>query len=153
MRPFEDYGVEAVAGVEAGEGAEGAVLDGFGAEGGEAGDERGYVDAGVCGGDGGEDLLVFFGLERAGGVEEVAAGGEAGERGGEDCALAGGLAGEVGGLEAVADLGVAAEGAGAAAGDVAEDEVEEAFGGSGRAVASAMAGFDVRRRRGSGGGG
>ena len=57
----------------------------------------------------------------------MAAGGEAGERGGQDLALPGGLAGEVGGLEAVADLGIAAEGSGATAGDVAEDEVEEAF--------------------------
>ena len=84
------------------------------------------LDAGGGGEGDGEDLLVFFGLEGAGGVEEVASGGEAGQGGGEDFALAGGLAGEVGGLEAVADFRVAAEGAGAAAGDVAEDEVEEA---------------------------
>jgi len=58
----------------------------------------------------------------------MAARGEAGEGGGEDLALTGGLAGEVGGLEALADLGIAAERAGAAAGDVAEDQVEEAFG-------------------------
>ena len=59
----------------------------------------------------------------------MASGAEADECGGEDLALAGGLAGNVGGLEAVANLGVAAEGSSAATRDVAEDEVEEAFGG------------------------
>ena len=58
----------------------------------------------------------------------MTSGGETGHGGQKDFALASGLAGEVGGLKALADLGVAAEGAGAAAGDVAEDQVEEAFG-------------------------
>ena len=58
--------------------------------------------------------------------------------------------GEVGGLEAVADLGIAAEGAGAAAGDIAEDEVEEAFGfgeGGGVGVEGFVFGVLVASRR------
>ena len=70
-------------------------------------------------------MLALFGFEGAGGVDEAAAGGEAIEGSGEDGALAFGLAGQFFGLEAEADLGVAGEGAGAAARDVAEDEVEE----------------------------
>ena len=79
----------------------------------------------MFGGDGFYNLFALFGFEGAGGVDEAAAEGEALEGSGEDGTLAFGLAGELFGPEAEADLGVAGEGSGAAAGDVAEDEVEE----------------------------
>ena len=49
----------------------------------------------MVGGDGLDDGLVFFGLKRAGGVDDAAAGGEALKGGGEEGALALGLAGEL----------------------------------------------------------
>ena len=84
--------------------------------------------------DGCYNVLALFRFERAGGVDEAAAGGEALEGSGEDGALAFGLASELFGLETEADLGVAGEGAGAGAGDVAEDEVEEVVVSEGRGV-------------------
>jgi len=57
----------------------------------------------------------------------VAAGSESSQGRGEDSALAGRLTGEVGGLEALLDLWITAESASAAAGDVAENEVELTF--------------------------
>ena len=93
---------------------------------GEGGFEGGDGDVGVRGEggeDGGDYVFVFFGLERAGGVEKAAAGGEVSEGGGEDLALAGGLTRKVRGNEAELDFGVAAEGASAAAGNIAEYEV------------------------------
>ena len=76
------------------------------------------------GGYGIDDVLVLFRLERAGGVDDAAAGGEAAGGSAEDGALAGGVAGEVFWAEAMADFGIAGECAGAAAGNVAEDEIE-----------------------------
>ena len=76
----------------------------------ESGFEGGGGDAvagGKVGQDGGYDMLVFFGLEGAGGVEKAAAGGQAGEGCGEDLALAGGLTGKVRGLETLLYLWVA----------------------------------------------
>ena len=79
----------------------------------------------LFGGDGFYYLFALFRFERAGGVYEAAAEGEALEGSGEDGPLAFGLTGELFRPEAETDLGVAGEGPGAAAGDVAEDEVEE----------------------------
>ena len=82
--------------------------------------ERDADDPGHCSHNG----FVLFRLERTGGVDEASAGGETLQRGREDHPLTDGLAGEFLFGESQADLGVAAERAGAAAGDVAEDEVE-----------------------------
>ena len=79
--------------------------------------------------DRGEDVLVLFGLQGAGGVKQTAARREACERSAEDRALASGLACEVGGLEPRLEFGIARQRSRAAAWDVAEDEVEEAFVG------------------------
>ncbi len=57
----------------------------------------------------------------------MAAGSESSESRGENLALTGSLASEVRGQEALLDLWVSAESSGAAAGNVAEDEVEQAF--------------------------
>src|SRR6266702_8702144 len=77
------------------------------------------------GGYGFDDALALLGFQRAGGVDEAAAGCEAFEGSGQDGLLAFGLACQLFGLQAEANLGVASEGASAAAGDVAEDQVEE----------------------------
>lgn len=76
-----------------------------------------------------KDCFIFFRFQGAGGVQQPPAGREASERSGEDRALARGLACEVGGLEARLQLGIARQRSGAAAWNVAEDEVEEAFVG------------------------
>lgn len=74
--------------------------------------------------DGFDDSFALLRLERAGGVEQAAPGGQARERGVQDLLLPAGLAGDLSGCEAVANLGVACERAGSTAGHVAEDQVE-----------------------------
>lgn len=71
-----------------------------------------------------DDLLTLFGLKRAGGVEQTTSRREARKSGLQNAGLTGGVASEVGGSEAVANLWIACEGAGAAARDVGEDEIE-----------------------------
>lgn len=97
----------------------------------EGGFEGGGGDVGARGEGGqniGDNVLVFFGLEGAGGVKEAASGGEAGEGCGEDFALAGGLTGKIRGEKTLLYLWVTTESSSATAGDVAEDQVEESFG-------------------------
>ncbi len=94
----------------------------------EDGLQGGVGDAGGSGENCGDDLLVLFRLEGAGGVKEAAAGSQAGQGGGENLVLAGGLASEVRRLETMLYLWVTAESSSATTGYITEDEVEEAFG-------------------------
>ena len=79
---------------------------------------------GVCGQHCGDDLLVFFRLQRAGGVDDAAAGADGAQCGGENRPLAFGLAREVFEAQAVANLRVAAQRSGAAARHVGQHKVE-----------------------------
>jgi len=85
----------------------------------------------------GDDLLVFFRLQRAGGVNDAAAGTDGAQGGAEDGALSLGLAREVRGAQTVANLGIAAQGAGAAARDVGQDNVKSGAFFEGRGVGEA----------------
>lgn len=60
-----------------------------------------------------EDILVFLALERAGGIDEQAAGGKALEGVAENEGLAPVKISKIGGSETPFDFGVAGEGAGA----------------------------------------
>ena len=134
---LQDDGEKTVAGVNAGEGAEGTVADSGRDEGGEGfrGQDAGAGEIFDEGFDGDAvkscrrcdrfyNALVLLGLERAGGVNETASGGESACGAGEDVALAGGLASEFFGAEVVADFGIACKCAGTGARDVAKDQVE-----------------------------
>ena len=89
----------------------------------------------------GDDLLVFFRLQRAGGVNDAAAGADGAQGGAKDGALSLGLAREVRGAQTVANLGIAAQGAGAAARDIGQDNVKGGAFFEGRGVGEAA--FDL----------
>src|SRR5690606_29713153 len=73
---------------------------------------------------GGDEVLVFLRFDRAGGVDEAAAGRRAGQGVPDDAALELGELCDVGMTEAPADIDSAAEDAGVRAGDLEEDGVE-----------------------------
>ncbi len=74
--------------------------------------------------DGLDDALILFRLERAGGVDEPATRREAAGCADEDVSLAGRLAGQFLDAQIVPDLGISGEGAGAGAGNIAENQVK-----------------------------
>ena len=86
--------------------------------------ERNLPRAAIFGEHGGDHLLILFGFERAGGVNDVASGAKRAQRGGEDCSLALGVARKVFGAQAVADFGIASKRSGAAAGNIGENKIE-----------------------------
>jgi hypothetical protein len=81
-----------------------------------------------------DNLLIFFGFEGAGGVNDAAAGPDSAQGGQQQRKLAFGLAGEVFKAQPVADLRVAAQCACAAARHVGKDKIECGVFGEGGCV-------------------
>jgi hypothetical protein len=73
---------------------------------------------------GSDHLLVFFGLEGTGGIDNAAAGANRAKRSGENRALAVGVARQIFLTQAMADFGVASQSAGAAAGNVRQHKIK-----------------------------
>jgi hypothetical protein len=74
--------------------------------------------------DGGDNLLVFFGFEGTGGIDDTAAEANRAKRSGENRALAVGVARQIFLTQAMADFGVAAQSTGAAAGNVRQRKIK-----------------------------
>ena len=81
----------------------------------------------VFGEHGGDDLLIFFGLKRAGGIDDAAAGAHRAQCGGENRPLALCVTRQIFQAQAMANFWIAAQGSGAAAGNVGKDKIERRF--------------------------
>ena len=91
--------------------------------------ERNLTRIRSCGQYSGNDLLVFFRLQRAGGVDDEAAGTDCAQCGSENCALTFCLAREVFQAEAMANLRIATQRSSAAARHIGQGQVEDGFFG------------------------